>query len=195
MKVGMPYRHRPVTASQNPSQSEGSCSGEEPSSVEDCSSHALFPNSELVFDVATACFYPGNFADFALSPCAGEVGGDIVSPTTSPPPISTAVSREPTFTLDLAFSSFLKRIKRRDSCTSNILIFFSIFLSWFSILRIRLNKRILFHIRTAATTNAPIASALYSTIIRRQSARSTISHNLSYIMRAPIGLDRKFLAY
>ena len=29
----------------------------------------------------------------------------------------------------------------------------------------------------------------------RQSARTTISHNLSYIMRAPIGLDRKFLAY
>jgi hypothetical protein len=28
---------------------------------------------------------------------------------------------------------------------------------------------------------------LYSTIKRRQSARSKISHNLSYIIRAPIG--------
>jgi hypothetical protein len=36
------------------------------------------------FGRSKAPYYPANFADFALSPCTGEVGGDVVSPTTSP---------------------------------------------------------------------------------------------------------------
>jgi hypothetical protein len=60
----------------------------------------------------------------------------------------------------------------------------------FEILSIRFEIPSLLLIRTATTINAPIATAMYSGVIKRQSARATNSHNLSYGMRSSPHQDR-----
>jgi hypothetical protein len=60
------------------------------------------------------------------------------------------------------------------------------FLEPVSILRIRIP----FSIRTVATTNAPTADAAYSTLIKRQSGRTTMFHNLSSSRRSSPRQDR-----
>jgi cell division protein FtsL len=108
-------------------------------------------------------------------------------PAMSSFPISTA-DEGSILALEFAFS---RVIKWRDSCIYNVLILFLILLSWVSILRIRFRIRTLFHIRTAAITNAPTANVVYSTVIRRQSARSAISHNFSYSTRPSSARNRQ----
>jgi hypothetical protein len=69
----------------------------------------------------------------------------------------------------------------KAACTCNIaLISFCILLSWVSIVCIRFQIRLLLRIRTIAITNPPVANAMYS----RQSSRTAMSDNLSYIVRS-----------
>jgi len=128
--------------------------------------------SGLRFRSNPAHYCPDNVTDFALSGCEDGVAGDIDCPTISPSVISTAVLR----TLEFAFSFAIKA-----ACTCNtVAISLCILLSRLSIVSIRFQVRTLLLIRTATTTRAQIANAMYSAVIKRESARSTISRNLSY---------------
>ena len=132
--------------------------------------------SGLRFRSNPAHYCPDNVTDFALSGCEDGVAGDIDCPTISPSVISTAVLR----TLEFAFSFAIKA-----ACTCNtVAISLCILLSRLSIVSIRFQVRTLLLIRTATTTRAQIANAMYSAVIKRESARSTISRNLSYSMRS-----------
>ena len=113
---------------------------------------------------STGYCYPGNFADFALSGCEDVVGGGIGCPAISPPVISAAVPRGSISTLEFVFSFVIKA-----ACTCNIVVTsFCILLSRSSIVSIRFQiRRLLFHIRIAATTNAATANV---TAVKRQSA-------------------------
>jgi hypothetical protein len=128
----------------------------------------------------TGLLLHGDFCDFLFSRCSAAAGSEITDAATSRPLISTPVWRCSILTLDLAFNSVIKRIRRPDSRSSNMWTFLSVFLSSVSILRVRFQIRSLSHMRTAATTNAPTATGLYSTAIRRQSLRIAVPNNSSY---------------